>query len=723
MFDPKLPWKTIVTPHFRVNFPAGDEAIAELAAGYAEDANKILSPYLASEPKQRTELTIFDNEDTTNGFGFPLPNNQIVIYLASPAEDELFSRYDSWLRDLILHEYTHVLHFEKSEGLPAWIDRILGRSYFPNMFLPVFMTEGLAVTDETQFDTGGRGRGAAYRTVLRLTALAHKLPSIDKASGYYVTDFPGGDTPYMYGWAFYRYLMAHYGADAPRKLADATAHQPYFGFWGIDSSFKDVTGKNTAQVWSDLQADLTARAERQKQGILALGPLTPLHQVTTGGQFHRHPQYDPKGRLVWAQWTGNDYSHLMRMNADGRVEKTGSLSPFGTYSLSRDGRYRYESLNGDENRFTSFTDIFRVDLEKKRLERLSDRQRLSDPAVSPDGYWVVAVQAGHGQSNLVKMRADGSGQRALTQLSDRSQFSDPVWHPTRDLLAVSAWRDGCRDLYLVNPEDGRMEPIWRDRDVEIDPTWSPDGRYLVFSSDRTGAYNLYAYELATHKLFRMTNVLGGLIEPAVSPDMKTVAAASYDLRGFDIVTLPWNPASWTPVPLPKTDSEIHQPLPESRTDYPTIAYNPWPSLQPKVWAPFAFWDGQGPVVGATALGEDSLIKHFLYGAAGWGLVSNQPFYTIAYDNEQLYPSLYAYASDQSYLNSAQSQGVTFYLQQRALSQGISATFPGLPSAFLQNNWVTGDTFSIGLNFQNTQTLTPLPSLLPADKAPQTGQTN
>ena len=67
-----------------------------------------------------------------------------------------------------------------------------------------------------------------------------------------------------------------------------------------------------------------------------------------------------------------------------------------------------------------------------------------------------------------------------------------------------------------------MKALWRDRENDINPTWSPDGRYLVFSSDRSGTYNLYAYEPGRGKLFRMTNVLGGLLEPAISPDGQTV---------------------------------------------------------------------------------------------------------------------------------------------------------------------------------------------------------
>src|SRR5690606_15863659 len=140
---------------------------------------------------------------------------------------------------------------------------------------------------------------------------------------------------------------------------------------------------------------------------------------------------------------------------------------FGRYAYSPDGRYVFHTRNWDENRFTSYSDIFRFDTKERRFHRLSERGRLDEPTVSPDGRWVMAVQNGKGQTNLVKMRADGSGLKQLTHLDDYTQFSGPSWHPEKHLAAVSAWRDGSRDLYLVDPETGALSVLWRDRDQDI----------------------------------------------------------------------------------------------------------------------------------------------------------------------------------------------------------------------------------------------------------------
>ena len=199
------------------------------------------------------------------------------------------------------------------------------------------------------------------------------------------------------------------------------------------------------------------------------------------------------------------------------------------------------------------------------------------------------------------------------------------------------------------------------------PTWSPDGKYLVFSSDRSGTYNLYAYELSAKKLFRMTNVVGGLMEPIISPDGKTIAATSYDVKGWDIATLPWDPTTWKELPVPAGGEDIHQPLPSS-TDFPMQSYDPWPSLRPKTWAPFAALDEQGPILGFTTLGQDSLMKQYVYLSGGLGVPSLRPFYSIGYSNEMLYPSLYAYATDTTQMAYPFDKGVQYQVAQRGLDQ-------------------------------------------------------
>src|SRR5687767_13847735 len=120
--------------------------------------------------------------------------------------------------------------------------------------------------------------------------------------------------------------------------------------------------------------------------------------------------------------------------------------------------------------------------------------------------------------------------------------------------------------------------------------------------------------------------------------------------------MPLDPATWTPVPTPISEADLRQ-APPPPADYPTEGYNPWPSLRPKLWAPFGFSDERGPVLGFTTIGQDTLLQNFLFGAVGYGLFSNRPFYSLGYSNEMLFPSLYAYAMDTSFVSRPLHAGV------------------------------------------------------------------
>jgi Zn-dependent protease with chaperone function len=144
-FDPRFSWRTIETAHFRVHYHNGLEAIAPRAAEIAEEAHRQLAPALLWQPADKTELVLADVSDLPNGMATPFPYNRMVIYLTPPLEQpfSLTGRED-WLRLVIVHEYTHILHLDAAHRLPAWLRRVLGRTYFPNALQPQWLIEGLA---------------------------------------------------------------------------------------------------------------------------------------------------------------------------------------------------------------------------------------------------------------------------------------------------------------------------------------------------------------------------------------------------------------------------------------------------------------------------------------------------------------------------------------------------------------------------------------------------
>jgi Zn-dependent protease with chaperone function len=155
-FDPRLQWSTLETSHFLVLFHAGGEEIAKRAAVIAEEAHQRLAPELRWQPAAKTRLVLADVSDAANGLATPFPFNRVIIYLSPPLE-EPFSITDTeeWLRIVITHEYAHILHLDNVQQGPAGLRRIIGRFYFPNIFQPNWLIEGLA---RGRREGGGRAR-------------------------------------------------------------------------------------------------------------------------------------------------------------------------------------------------------------------------------------------------------------------------------------------------------------------------------------------------------------------------------------------------------------------------------------------------------------------------------------------------------------------------------------------------------------------------------------
>jgi hypothetical protein len=121
-----------------------------------------------------------------------------------------------------------------------------------------------------------------------------------------------------------------------------------------------------------------------------------------------------------------------------------------------------------------------------------------------------------------------------------------------------------------------------DRALDQQPVWSPDGKTLYFVSDRTGIANVYAYELATHSLAQVTNVLTGAYMPAISNDGKTLVYVGYRAGGFDLFELALDRARYLPA-LDPPDDRAPAVEPSLSHAWPVEAYDPLPTLRPHAW--------------------------------------------------------------------------------------------------------------------------------------------
>ncbi len=107
--DPLLRFRTITTPHFRIHFHQGEEALASRLAVIAEEIWPRVGGALGVEAPRRTHVILGDQSEMANGWATPFPYNTIFLTAAAPSGSEFIGRTDDWLRLVFAHEFTHIV--------------------------------------------------------------------------------------------------------------------------------------------------------------------------------------------------------------------------------------------------------------------------------------------------------------------------------------------------------------------------------------------------------------------------------------------------------------------------------------------------------------------------------------------------------------------------------------------------------------------------------------
>ncbi|RPJ75968.1 MAG: hypothetical protein EHM24_03220, partial [Acidobacteria bacterium] len=165
---PRLRFRVIATPHFRVYYHQGGEVAGREVAAIAEQIHRELPARLRLRAPSVTHVVVADQDDVANGAAIPLPYNTITLAVSWPAAQDLIGYTRDWLRLVFTHEYAHILHLDQSVGWAAGVRKVLGRSplAYPNLALPGWEIEGFATYVESRETGEGRLRAGDATTVV-----------------------------------------------------------------------------------------------------------------------------------------------------------------------------------------------------------------------------------------------------------------------------------------------------------------------------------------------------------------------------------------------------------------------------------------------------------------------------------------------------------------------------------------------------------------------------
>jgi hypothetical protein len=388
--------------------------------------------------------------------------------------------------------------------------------------LPLWMVEGLA-----EYMSIGRFDPQTSMW-MRDAVINNDIPTfkgLDNMSRYF---------PYRYGQAFWAYMTGQYGDQIIKPLFVNTAQI------GLERAimFNTIsTTKDISEAWKKALVDYYTPFLRDKkekpQGKLLIGD-------KKGGNMNISPVISPNGKYVIFLSEKNLFSlDLILADAqNGKILNTVS-------SQVKDGH-------------------------------LDDFNNLESSGTwSPDSKEFAFVGVKKGKNYLI-IKNVFTGKTILeTDIEGVPSFSQPTWSPKERKIVVSGLVEGQVDLYELDLKSRKVKQLTNDMYSELHPYYAADGSRIVFStdeksqlngknrgkwthtlailnlatnttdhipvfdkadnlnpvmdekdniyfmSDRDGFRNIYRYEMASEKVYQITDLLTGasgitFYSPAIS---------------------------------------------------------------------------------------------------------------------------------------------------------------------------------------------------------------
>ncbi len=714
--DTSFTFSTIETPHFSIHFHQGLEAVARKAAVFAEEAHVNLTREFAWQPGEKTELVLIDDSDFMNGFATALPYNTIYIQVVPPGVASALGEYDDWLKVVITHEYAHIVTLDPARGYWKGVRSIFGKplpgmdplsqllflvTAPPNSFLPRWWHEGMATWAETEYTGVGRGRSSYFDMIFRMAVAGDNFPTIAQMNGD-IPDWPAGSVPYIFGYRLQKYIADTYGKESLGKLN--IAHSGRFPYLISAPPQELFGGKSYRDLYNDM-IDALKSEESQRIAALSAIPFTRMSTVSNRGEILTNPRFSPDGsRIAITRRDPHDHATTVITDRSGGTvlaEFRRRISD-GSSSWSPDGGSLYFTQAEINNGFNVYQDLYVYDVARDAVSRLTHGQRLGDADLSPDGRRFAAVVSGGGSQNLALLELGplGSEAAAPRPVTDYAlqRVSSPRWSPDGLKISYAVTDNAGRTaIRLYDVATGRDSTLFSVNHTAAYPVWSRDGSYLVYVSDETGVFNLFAYDLKEEKSRQVSHLLGGALQPDLSPDGRSIIFSSYDSHGFSIAQMPLDRGAWPaergPSPAPERQRGAPAVVTSGSGDKGEAAgeggaqgtaspYSSLRTLLPHFWLPRLSGDGSGETVfGLFTAGADVLGYNSYALTADYGPGRKRGYFDLTWQNDSFYPTLFLKAHAAPLVYSNLLQRGDYYELNQGVTVGATVPITSLESRY------------------------------------------
>lgn len=614
-FSPNDDWQTLQSDKIYLNYHRQDQALAESALMIAEQALQQLSLHFNWQPKNRIQITLSDQQDGANGFARPLPYNHVVLFTGAPHTFSELSDYEQWLRTLLLHELTHIVHIDKARNWTETPRHFVGRNLFlfANVFQPNFFKEGLATYMETSWQRGtGRGQSAYYQMILR-NEVEHGLLPLAKVQQN-SRDWPLNKA-YSYGLGFYQFLDDVYGPETITDFIETYSGQlwPFL----IDRPVRHHTEHNDLEaLWSAYLLWLETRYRPQLAEIKKAG-MPATQQLSQHGYVTGAPLLDAQGAVYYVQFDPYHPSYLSRIDLAGEQTQLTRISSQAELIGSDETRVWFLQPASCEHHSSSF-DLYEYDVPENSTTRLSHCQHYiqgSIQTLSGKPEMIAVKSLGHYQQ-LVHYDLESEQQTLLYQGQSEEHFASPSWLPdAKGFVVAHKQKNRNWNIALFELASQGISTLKADSETNyFTVSAAPDGQ-LYMSTDANQLIEIWRMNPDGTGLEQVTRNIGGATHPAIDLQGQQIVYRQYGANGWNVARQPLAPvasASISTLEKPGAGYEIdwnHA----AEIDFQQHDYQAWRSVWPTTWGLAFSSDNAHTETSILLSGQDALGFH------QWGL--------------------------------------------------------------------------------------------------------
>lgn len=531
------PWKMIITEHFEIFYSAQHQDLGLYYSRIAEQSYKEITTVFTEKPVEKIVVILNDSTDISNGFTTLIPYPYIMIYPVQVGPYETLSESGEWAKELFIHELTHVFQLYPARGFYSWLKPVFGTIIAPNMLMPLWWKEGMAVEIETRFSHQGRLRSHYQDASIRALVLDDKLfkYSISEINEVLPT-WPYGNRPYLFGSMLMQQIdqrktdSTHTNNNINSLVVDQSERLPYF----IEQPMKDLFGHGYESHYFQTLNDYHTQADAQIQTIKTIKTTDETFKIIDDQVLSsRSPRFNKADQtlgMIISEKNGKKLA-LYRLGDDQKWNRLSLKNSPKDDILSFEFHPSKPILVfAKVDSYTSqeiFADLYLYNYKTDQILQLTSGQRARQPKWNSDGSALYFVSTFDGKTQIKDIKLNEQnfnfdikkhnlvGNMLFeTGLNQRIHELYPL--NSREILLNIVNQIGTRQQVILN-----IDNLKTTRFLQLNSQaegFKQQQNFVYYSSTANGVSNIYKFDLTRNQNTALTNFIVGTLDFDINDD-------------------------------------------------------------------------------------------------------------------------------------------------------------------------------------------------------------